>query len=213
MTTIPFGICVIVCRFLHLVNMRWYSDQLKCHILKYFMQYNERMVTNDTNNLQMAVKWGQVVFVNINFLRKFIMETEKTVSDFKKEISNIVLIFRSCHITYVFQSESTLYSSLNVKKLLARNRSENWSLSDCNWVRSLSHLVHKRTLNHLAILVSVRLWTKRLWVRIQLQSLKLHCSDVFIVAFERNYYLFTYMSYCIYEISLKFIDSWLKIFV
>ena len=27
-----------------------------------------------------------------------------------------------CHVTYAFQSESTLYISLNVKELLARNR-------------------------------------------------------------------------------------------
>ena len=30
----------------------------------------------------------------------------------------------SYHVTYAFQSESTLYSCLNVKELLARNRDE-----------------------------------------------------------------------------------------
>ena len=30
----------------------------------------------------------------------------------------------SCHVTYAFQSESTLYSSLTVKELLARNSRE-----------------------------------------------------------------------------------------
>ena len=30
----------------------------------------------------------------------------------------------SYHVTYAFQSESTLYSCLNVKELLARSRSE-----------------------------------------------------------------------------------------
>ena len=30
----------------------------------------------------------------------------------------------SCHVTYTFQSESTLYSCLNVKELLARSRRE-----------------------------------------------------------------------------------------
>ena len=29
-----------------------------------------------------------------------------------------------CHVTYAFQSESTLYSCLNVKELLARSRGE-----------------------------------------------------------------------------------------
>ena len=55
----------------------------------------------------------------------------------------------SYHVTYAFQSESTLCSCLNVKELLARSRSEIWSLSDCNWARTHNHLVHKQTLNHL----------------------------------------------------------------
>ena len=55
------------------------------------------------------------------------------------------------HVTYAFQSESTLYSCLNVKELLARSRREIWRWSDCNWIRTHNHLVHKRTLNHLAI--------------------------------------------------------------
>ena len=56
----------------------------------------------------------------------------------------------SCHVTYAFQSESTLYSCLNVKELLARSRREIWRWSDCNWTRTQNHLVLKRTLNHLA---------------------------------------------------------------
>ena len=42
----------------------------------------------------------------------------------------------SCNVTYVFQSESKLYSCLNVKELLARNSPEIWNLSDCNWTRT-----------------------------------------------------------------------------
>ena len=64
-----------------------------------------------------------------------------------KIIVKVVLSVRSCHVTYTFQSESTLYSCLNVKKLLARSRREIWSLSDCNWTQ---HLSRKRTRNHLA---------------------------------------------------------------
>ena len=44
-------------------------------------------------------------------------------------------IVLSCH---TFQSESILYSCLNVKELVARRRREIWSLSDCGsglWVR------------------------------------------------------------------------------
>ena len=42
---------------------------------------------------------------------------------------------------------------LNVKKLLARSRRHIWSLSDSNEIQIHNHLVHKRSLNHLAKLV------------------------------------------------------------
>ena len=56
----------------------------------------------------------------------------------------------SFHVRYAFQSESTLSSCLNVKELLARNRCNIQSVIDCNGTRTHSHLVRKRTLNHLA---------------------------------------------------------------
>ena len=75
----------------------------------------------------------------------------------------------SYHIMYAFQSESTLYSCLNVKKLLAWIRCKIWSLSDCNWTRTQNHLVCKWTLDHLAKWLSVCLWTKWFWVWVQFQ--------------------------------------------
>ena len=51
-----------------------------------------------------------------------------------------------CHVTYVFRSESTLYSCLNVKKLIARSRCKIRSLSDRNWTRTQNHLVCKQKL-------------------------------------------------------------------
>ena len=60
--------------------------------------------------------------------------------------SILILTVCSCHVTYAFQSESTLHSCLNVKEILARSRREIWSLNDCNWTRTQSHLVRKRTL-------------------------------------------------------------------
>ena len=54
--------------------------------------------------------------------------------------------------------------------------------SDCNWTRTQNHLVLKRTLNTrtkwpngwvFGQMVSVHLRTKWLWVRVQLQSLKM----------------------------------------
>ena len=65
-------------------------------------------------------------------------------------ISTVHLTICSYHVTYVLERESSLYSCLNVKELLARSRGEIWSLSECNWTRTHNHLVHKETLNHLA---------------------------------------------------------------
>ena len=61
-----------------------------------------------------------------------------------------MLIVCSYHVMCAFQSESLIYSCLNVTKLLTWNRCNIWSLSDCNWIRAHNHLVRKRTLKHLA---------------------------------------------------------------
>ena len=68
------------------------------------------------------------------------------------------LCFDHDRVTCAFQSESTLYSCLNVKELLVRSRREISSVSDCNWTRSHNHLVNKKTLNHLAKLASLAKW-------------------------------------------------------
>ena len=61
----------------------------------------------------------------------------------------------SCHVTYEFQSVSTLYCYLNVKELFVLSRRKIWSLSDCNWTWTQNHLVHKQITfgqtGHLAI--------------------------------------------------------------
>ena len=88
-----------------------------------------------------------------------------------KNLTNINVVVCSGHVKYAFQSESTIYSCLNVRKLLARSRREIWSLSDCNWTWNQNHLVRKQTLNPLTKWLSVRLRTKWFWVRVQLQSL------------------------------------------
>ena len=62
--------------------------------------------------------------------------------------SNQSCMFFSCLVA--FQSESTLYSCLNVKELLAWSRREKWGLSDWNWTGIQNHLFLKRTLNRLA---------------------------------------------------------------
>ena len=60
--------------------------------------------------------------------------------------SYVMCTFQSC----TFQSESTFYICLNLKELLAQNRRDIWSLSDCNWTRTHNFLVCKGTFNHLA---------------------------------------------------------------
>ena len=71
----------------------------------------------------------------------------------------------------MFQSESTLYSCLNVKELLTQNKRDIWNLSDSNGIETCYHLVRKRTLNHWTKLtkwLSFRLQAKWLWARISL---------------------------------------------
>ena len=49
-----------------------------------------------------------------------------------KIVDRIVLTVCSYHVTYAFQSESTLYSCLNVKELLVRSRHEIQFESSCS---------------------------------------------------------------------------------
>ena len=88
----------------------------------------------------------------------------------------------SCHVTCAFQSESTLYSDLNIKKIFAQKRCNIWSLSDCNGTRTHKHLVRKRTLKHLVRLAK---WVLICTVHLTLSSYKLsgcgfesHCSHL-----------------------------------
>ena len=62
--------------------------------------------------------------------------------------------------TYAFQSESTIYSCLNVKKVLAENRCDIWSLSKSTEFETTNRLTS------LAKWLSFPLQTK--WLRIQI---------------------------------------------
>ena len=53
------------------------------------------------------------------------------------------------HATYAIQSESALYSRLNVKELVSRNMRDIWSLSDSSGIQTQNQLVCEQTLNHL----------------------------------------------------------------
>ena len=54
--------------------------------------------------------------------KKIITDTKEIAQVLNDHYINITVC--SCHVTYAFESESTLYSSLNVKELLARCRRE-----------------------------------------------------------------------------------------
>ena len=127
-----------------------------------------------------SICWRYKSCFHLFFLRKIKLSKQHWLYSIPS-----LLTLCSYHVTYAFQSESTLNTCLNVKELLARSRRVIWSLSDCNWTRTQNHLIRKRTLNHLAKLnsahsfkvslakwLSVRLRTKWFWVRAQLQSLK-----------------------------------------
>ena len=60
----------------------------------------------------------------------------------------------SYHVTDAFQSESTTYSCLSVKKILAQNKHNIKSLSSSIGTWTLNHLLRKSTLNHLAKLTN-----------------------------------------------------------
>ena len=77
---------------------------------------------------------------------------------FQKKLQCLKLSVCSYHVTYTFQSESTLCSCLNVKEIFAGSRCEIWSLSDYMWTRTHSYLVHKQTLSYLVKLAIWPVW-------------------------------------------------------
>ena len=77
-------------------------------------------------------------------------------------ICMVHLIVCSYHVTYAFQSESTLFIWMNVKELLARSSREIWSLSDCFeqgvpwylgkyrvWIHSETHTWHDKNISQI----------------------------------------------------------------
>ena len=79
-------------------------------------------------------------------------------AEFWVVICMVLLTVCSYHFTQAFQSESTLYICLNVKKILPQNSRDIWSLIDCIESQTHNHLLHKRSLNHLAKLTKWFTW-------------------------------------------------------
>ena len=75
---------------------------------------------------------GDVELVSIDLQHTIFSHYQALIAVVYIFVKNLILLtVCSCHVTYAFQSESTLYSCLNVKELLARSRREIWNLSDC----------------------------------------------------------------------------------
>ena len=66
-----------------------------------------------------------------NFLSACLQKIWELLQSYRLNLNYRSLTVCSCHVTYAFQSESILYSCLNVKELLARSRREIWRWSDC----------------------------------------------------------------------------------
>ena len=64
----------------------------------------------------------QTKYFKNNKVTIFHLKNENFCSKLYKKVRNIMMTVCSYHVTYGFQSESTLYSCLNVKELLARSR-------------------------------------------------------------------------------------------
>ena len=119
---------------------------------------------------------------------------------------------------------------MNVKELLAWNKRDMWSFSDCNGIRTHKHLVRKRTLIHLYKLVSLAKWLSVLlqtWLLILFTNVvvgsnsiqtfiyKFAC-DVTITYFNRTvciYQTATWWDSTTYWITICLIDDGVLIFV
>ena len=81
-------------------------------------------------------------------VQSYIRANKKNYSCILLKIKIVMTVY-SYYVMYTFQREPTLYSCLNVKELLARNRHDILSLSNCNGTRTHN----PQTVNHLSKLV------------------------------------------------------------
>ena len=88
-----------------------------------------------------------------------------------------ILTVCSDHVTSTFWSECTLCSFLNIKELLATNRRDIWSLSNCSRSQFHNHSFHEGTPNHLVPLehkidlpFSCKRWTSTKIIRLELSQ-------------------------------------------
>ena len=105
-------------------------------------------------------------------------------------ICTVQLTVCSYHVTYAFQSQSTIYFCLNLKDLFAQSRHVMSRLSDWNWTWTQDHLVDKLTLNHLAKLTK---WRAVFWVlfcKVQLNGCSYHVTN----SFQSEFILYSFQN-------------------
>ena len=68
---------------------------------------------------------------DFSFLKDLVIEKVLLSKKYLLVTKTITTLFILCsyHVTYVFQRKFTLYSCLNVRELLSRNRRKIWSIS------------------------------------------------------------------------------------
>ena len=116
--------------------------------------------------------------------------------------SNIIFrIVCSSHVTYAFQSESIVYSCLNVKEHLAWSRHETRSLSDCKWTRTHNHLVCKGTLNHLTKMAKWVSCVLSIYLKVHLTGCPCHVT----YAFQSESSLYSCLN------AKEFLAKWLSV--
>ena len=105
-------------------------------------------------------------------------------------ICTINLTVCSSHVTYPFGSECTLYSCLNLKKLLAQSGRKIWSLSDSPGLKlRTTKFVNKYSTNWPNYQIDWAVF----WVLICTMHLTV-CSPYFTYAFQSDSPLYSYLS-------------------
>ena len=84
-----------------------------------------KIMVNMVKEMKMILPFRKVIKPNLcDYSDAYIFVTgDIKVTDVAAD-NNVALTVCFYHVTYAFQSESTLYSCLNVKELLARSRRE-----------------------------------------------------------------------------------------
>ena len=124
----------------------WYSHQQFYLHIKRDLHVNSQIAVRAQGS-RVAI-FGGSKLVSRKY-EKLWVDGRKYEKPTRRSCSELFQTVCSYHVTYAYQSEPTLYSYMNVKELLARNRRNIWSLSDCKVTPTHNHLIRKRTLNHL----------------------------------------------------------------